>query len=164
MTEITQSFIANAEAAFANKQYSVALEWYQKALIEQPDDLYALSRAGAICIPLGKFKDALQYFGHAKELEPENGDVLFNYANACFFNHDYVAAFENYVAAEKAGCSEDVTPRLFYQLAMICSLRQDTKSALIYFKKCEEADRGDLIALNPDMISEKVRAMVHRII
>lgn len=147
----------NAEIAFVNKQYSAALEWYQKVLEITPDDLYVLSRAGAICVPLGKFEEAMLYFGRAKELNPENGDNAFNYGNACFFNKDNTNAFEQYVEAEKLGCSDDVKPRLYYQMALLCSIRQDIKSSLVYFKKCEESDKTGLISLNPDLISEKLK-------
>lgn len=156
MDEVKE-FLANADLAFSNQQYSTALEWYQKALEAAPDDLFALSRAGAICVALEKFQDALIYFGHAKTLAPDNGDNAFNYGNACFFNNDYVKAFEQYVEAEKLGCSEDVTPRLYYQMAMLCSIRRDVKSSLIYFRKCEESDKTGMISLNPDLISEKLK-------
>lgn len=149
--------LMNAEIAFANKQYGAALEWYQKVLECTPDDIYALSRAGAICVPLGKFEDAKTYFGRALKLDPDNGDNAFNYGNACFFNKDNVKAFELYVQAEKAGCSDDVKPRLYYQMALLCSMRQDIKSALIYFRKCEDSDKTGVISLNPDLISEKLK-------
>lgn len=155
--ETTKDFLLNAEIAFANKQYNEALVWFKKVLDEEPDNIYALSKAGAICVPLGLFEDALTYFGHAKDLDPNNGDNIFNYANACFFNKDNVTAFKEYVEAEKIGCSEDVTPRLYYQMALLCSMRQDIKSALIYFDKCEKIDREGIIALTPDFISEKVK-------
>lgn len=156
MDEVKE-FLANADLAFSNKQYSVALEWYQKALEVAPDDVYALSRAGAICVALEKFQDALIYFGRAKALDPDNGDNAFNYGNACFFNKDYAKAFEQYVEAEKLGCSEDVKPRLYYQMAMLCSIRRDVKSSLAYFRKCEESDKTGMTSLNPDLISEKLK-------
>jgi len=155
--ENKNEYLANAEIAFANKQYNESLSWFKKVLEEEPDNIYALSRAGAICVPLGLFEEALFYFGHAKELDPNNGDNVFNYANACFFNKDNVKAFSAYVEAEKLGCSDDVTPRLYYQMALLCSMRQDVKSALIYFDKCEKVDREGRIVLTSDFISERLK-------
>ena len=152
----------NAEIAFANKQYDSALQWYQKVLEATPDDVYVLSRAGALCVPLGKFREAMLYFGRAKELDPDNGDNAFNYGNACFFNKDYVKAFEQYVEAERIGCSDDVKPRLFYQMALLCSIRRDVNSALVYFQKCEESDASGMLSLNPDLISEKLKLYMIR--
>ena len=156
MDKVNESLL-NAEVAYSNRQYNEALGWYQKVLEQTPDDLYVLSRAGAICVPLGKFEEALKYFGHAKELDPKNGDNAFNYANACFFQKDHVGAFSAYVEAEELGCSEDVLPRLYYQMALLCSMRQDIRSAFVYFKKCEQADRGGMISLSPELISEKLK-------
>lgn len=155
--ENVKEYLANAETAFSNRRYNEALTWYKKVLEETPDDIYVLSRAGAICVPLGNFDEALTYFQRAKELDPQNGDNIFNYANACFFSRNNVAAFEGYVEAERVGCSEEITPRLYYQLALICSMRNDFESALVYFKKCEEADKAGNISLNPDLISEKLK-------
>ena len=146
-----------ADIAFTNKQYMEALTWYRKALAITPDNIYALSRAGAICVSMSRFEDARTFFAQAKKLDPENGDNAFNYGNACFFNKDNAKAFEQYVEAEKLGCSDDVKPRLYYQMALLCSMRQDIKSSLIYFQKCEESDKSGMIALNPDLISEKMK-------
>lgn len=155
--ETARESLMNADIAFSNKKYEEALAWYQKALAEKPNDTYALSRAGAICVSMGQFDSALKYFKQAKELDPQNGDNHFNYANACFFKRDSAGAFSAYVDAEKAGCSEDVTPRLYYQMAMLCSLRQDVKSALVYFQKCAESDSAGTLSLSPDFISEKLK-------
>ena len=152
-----KELLLNAEIAFSNKRFSEALEWYRKVLVETPNDVYVLSRAGAICVSLNLFEDALHFFEKAKDLDSENGDNYFNYANACFFKDDYSTAFSMYVEAEQKGCSDDVTPRLYYQMAMLCSMREDVKSSLAYFKKSEEADKGGMIALNPDLISEKIK-------
>ncbi len=146
-----------ADIAFENKQYRQALNWYRRALAEMPDDLHLLSRAGAISVTLGLYSDALLYFRHARELDPDNGDNAFHYGSACFFNKDYAGALSQYVQAEKLGCSEDVTPRLYYQMALLCSMRQDIRSSLIYFEKCEASDTTGLISLNPDLISEKLK-------
>lgn len=153
----TKEALMNAETAFSNRRFNEALSWYQKVLDDTPDDVYALSRAGAICVPLGKFEDALRYFKKAKDIDPENGDNYFNYANACFFNKSYQDAFLAYVEAERIGCSEDVTPRLYYQMALLCSIRNDTKSSLAYFAKCETVDKEGSITLSSEFISEKLK-------
>lgn len=155
--EAINEALMNAELAFTNKQFVEALHWYQEVLSDSPDDPYALSRAGAICIPLGRFDEALRYFERAKNLDPQIGDHLFNYANACFFHQDYAKAFTMYADAERTGCSDDVMPRLYFQMAVLCSIRQDIKSSLVYFKKCEAADRDGLVAFSPDVISEKIK-------
>ena len=155
--EEAKNCLLYADIAFSNKQYIEALAWYRKALEITPDNIYALSRAGALCVSMGRFEDALAFFGRAKTLDPDNGDNAFNYGNACFFNKDNVKAFEMYVEAEKVGCSDDVKPRLYYQMALLCSMRQDIKSALLYFRKCEESDKSGMISLNPDLISEKLK-------
>jgi len=155
--EDAKNCLVYADIAFANKQYMEALAWYRKALAITPENIYALSRAGAICVSIGRFEDALNFFSQAKKLDPDNGDNAFNYGNAWFFNKDYVKAFEQYVEAEKVGCSDDVKPRLYYQMALLCSMRQDIKSSLVYFRKCEESDKTGMISLNPDLISEKLK-------
>ena len=149
--------LMNADTAFENKQYPEALSWYKKALGLDENNLYALSRAGAICVPMGKFSEALEYFERARQLDPENGDNYFNCGSAWFFNKNNVKAFEMYVQAEKIGCSEDVTPQLYYQMAMLCSMRQDNQSALVYFRKCQDSDPTGALSLNPDLISEKLK-------
>lgn len=159
--DTAKEFLSNADIAFDNGQYEEALKWYRKALEVTPDDIYALSRAGAICVSLKKMDEALIHFGKAKELDPENGDNVFNYANACFYNNEVVKAFNLYAEAERIGCSEDVMPRLYYQMGLMCSLRQDAKAALIYLQKCEEADKDGHIALSSDMISEKIKLYMY---
>ena len=147
----------NAETAFANENYVLALEWFRKALEENPNDLQALSRAGTVCVPLDKFDESFEYFKRAMELDPENGDNAFNLGNAYFFHGDFGKALELYAIAEMKGCSEEATPRLYYQMAMLCSARQDVKSALTNLKKYEDTDKTGKVSLEPDVISEKIK-------
>ncbi len=151
---------AVAEHAFEEKNYSAALEWFQKALEENPEDLYLLSRIGTVCIALEQFQDAFGYFQKALALQPQNGDNAFNLGNAYFFHGDYGKALDYYAEAEMKGCSEEVRPKLYYQKALLCSLRQDVKSALLNFQKYEDADPSHMAALNPDLISEKLKLYI----
>lgn len=147
----------NAEAAFSNKNYALALEWFRKALEEKPDDLQALSRAGTVCVPLDRFDESFEYFQRVMKLNPENGDNAFNLGNAYFLHGDYGKALELYAEAEMKGCSEEAKPRLYYQMALLCSVRRDVKAALTNFQKYEDTDKSGMAAINPDVISEKIK-------
>lgn len=149
--------MTNAEVAFSNENYALALEWFRKALEEKPDDLQALSRAGTVCVPLDKYDESFEYFQKVMDLNPENGDNAFNLGNAYFFHGDYGKALELYAEAEMKGCSEEAKPKLYYQMALLCSIRQDVKSALVNFQKYENTDTTGTASLNPDVISEKIK-------
>lgn len=155
--EVFTEAMINAETAFSNGNYSLALEWFRKALNEEPENMEALSRAGAVCVPLNRFDESLEFFKKALELDPENGDNYFNLGNAYFFKGELAKALKYYAEAEVKGCSEEAQPRLYYQMAMLCSVNKDVKSALLNLKKYEEADKTGTAALNPDVISEKIK-------
>ena len=149
--------LGQAEIALNNGQYETALELYRKALNDDPENLLALSRAGAVCMMLEKYENALRYFHRAIEVDPDSGDNYFNLGNAYFFQEQYSKAFDCYVDAKERGCSEDITARLYYQMALLCSVRGDVKSALIYMRMCEDADASGTIAASPDLLSEKAK-------
>jgi len=158
--DTVKELLMNADIAFENRQLEEALKWYQLVLEKEPENVYALSRAGAICVGTNNSKQAIVYFTKAMELDPTNGDNAFNFANASFFNGDFAKALELYTKAANLGCSDDVTPRLYYQLALMCILRGDIKNALINFEKCERADKTGKLVLSPDFISEKMKAFM----
>lgn len=147
----------SADLAFSNDNYEEALKWYNKALEENPNDEPALSRAGAALVSLGRFQESFPYFEKSCSLAPDNGDAVFNMANAYFFSGDVSKALEYYTKAETMKCSDDVAARIYYQMALMCSIRQDYKSALINYQKYEDADKTGKAALNPEILSEKIQ-------
>lgn len=155
--EIYKEAIASGDIAFGNDNYEGALKWYNKALEQQPNDEYALARAGTSLVTLGRFDEAFPYFQKNVENNPESGDNLFNLANAYFFAGDIAKALEYYAAAEAKPCSDDVKARIYYQMAMMCSIKQDYKAALINYQKYEDADKTGAASLDPEIISEKVQ-------
>ncbi len=158
--EAYKEAVANADIAFANGKYENAVSWYDKALGEVPDDEYCLSKAGTSLVSLSRFDEAFGYFQRAVEADPQNGDNVFNLANAYFFAGDIPKAMENYTAAELLECSDDVKARIYYQLALMCSMRQDYTSALVNYQKYEDADKTGQAALDPDVISERVNIYI----
>lgn len=154
--EAYKEAIGYADMAFANGKYDVAVQWYDNALKEAPDDEYALSKAGAALVSQSKFEEAFGYFQRAVDASPENGDNVFNMANAYFFSGDIPKAMEFYSKAQMMKCSEDVEARIYYQLALMCSIKRDYEAALINYQKYEDADKTGQAALDTDIISERV--------
>ena len=149
--------IANADIAFSNENYEGAVKWYSKALQSAPKDVYALSRAGAALVAVGKFKQAYPYFQKAIDAEPQNGDNLFNMANAYFFEGNVNKAMEYYTLASVKPCSQDVKARIFYQLALMCTIKQNYKAALVNYQKYEDMDKTGAAAMDVDIITEKLQ-------
>ena len=158
--EAYKEAVANADIAFANGNYENAVSWYDKALAEAPDDEYCLSKAGTSLVSMSRFDEAFGYFKRAVDSDPENGDNVFNLANAYFFSGDIPKAMENYTAAEMLECSDDVKARIYYQMALMCSLKQDYQSALINYQKYEDADKTGQASLDTDLISERVNIYI----
>ena len=158
--EAYKDAVANADMAFANGKYQNAVSWYDKALKEAPDDEYCLSKAGTALVSMSRFEEAFVYFQRAVDADPKNGDNVFNLANAYFFSGDIPKAIEYYTAAELLECSDDVAARIYYQLALMCSIKRDYKAALINYQKYEDADKTGQAALDTDLISERVNIYI----
>lgn len=157
LDEPLEEYLQNANIAFENGRYEVALRWYQRVLAQDASNLEALSRAGMICTALERYNQALPYFETARQVDPTNGDNSFNLANAYFFCEDYAKAFELYLQAEELGCSEDVLPRLYFQLGALNVVHGNFKAALVYYQRAEEADPSGMMAMNAELIVERMK-------
>lgn len=158
--EAYKEAVANADMAFANGKFENAVSWYDKALKEAPNDEYSLSKAGTSLVSMSRFDEAFGYFQRAVDADPENGDNVFNLANAYFFAGDIPKAMQLYTDAEMLKCSDDVAARIYYQMALMCSIKQDYQSALINYQKYEDADKTGQAALDTDLISERVNIYI----
>ncbi|MBR6102523.1 MAG: hypothetical protein IKP95_08855 [Ruminococcus sp.] len=158
--EIYKEAIASADMAFNNDNYEGAVKWYDKALEQAPTDEYALSKAGAALISLSRFDEAFSYFQRALDANPDNGDNVFNMANAYFFSGDIPKAMEYYSQAETKKCSDDVAARIYYQMALMCTINQDYQAALVNYQKYEDADKTGTAALDKELLSEKVQLYI----
>jgi len=156
MDEI-RDYRSNGDIALRNKQYEEALKWYALVLRQVPNDVYCLTKSGAIYSGLGRHEESVAFFERAYYAAPENGNNIYNYANACLIGKDYANGLRLLTEAESKGVSEEVLPKLYLQLAMICCMRSDAKSAYVYFDKCEKADKTGLLTLSPEVIAEKLK-------
>lgn len=154
-TEMFEEYLSNSKIAFNNKQFNEALTWIQKALNENSEDVSANSQAGIICVVLKDFVNAKKYFQKAVDLNPENGDNLFNLGNAYFFNDEYNKALNYYSMADSVGCSDEAKSKLYHQMAIICSVTNNPQSALINYQKYEDCSGSN--GTDADTIAEKTK-------
>lgn len=159
--EVYNEFMANGETAFANENYDVSMSMFSRALEEAPNDVYALSRAGAAAVACGKFEEAFGFFRRATDNDPENGDNLFNMGNAYFFLGNIASAMEYYTLASQKKCSDDVKARICYQIAELCLLKEDYHAALVNFQKYEDLSPVEDTALDSDILADKVNIYLH---
>lgn len=158
--EVYKEAVSNADMSFNNENYENAVLWFDKALAEAPTDEYALSKAGAALVASGRFEEAFGYFERAVAADPDNGDNYFNLANAYFFSGDIGKAMEYYTEADARVCSDDVKARIYYQLALMCSIKEDYKAALVNYQKYEDADKTGQAALDTDILADKVEICI----
>ena len=157
MNTIVGELLNDAELAVKNGRYEEALELLEEGIQQEPQNVQLLSRAGAICVALEQFEKSLDYFQRAKDLNPEDGDALFNLGNAFFFCGNFAKAFACFVEADRRECSAEVAVQLNYQLMVMCTVRNDLTSALIYMQRVEDEDATGTVALNPEFISKKLQ-------
>ncbi|MDP7040226.1 MAG: hypothetical protein QGI45_13785 [Myxococcota bacterium] len=76
--------LGKLEQAIAN--HVNALEWFEKALEQQRDNLELIREASYSAMVLGRGERAEQLCRHAVDLEPNNQDLMANYALALLLN------------------------------------------------------------------------------
>ena len=156
-SEVYQEAVAAGETAFASGDYKTALEYFRQAMQAAPNDVYALSRAGASAVAVNEYDEAKACFQKALDLEPENGDNAFNMGNVYFFRADLNHAVEQYARAEILGCSKPVKARLYYQLSLINMIQGNFESAIKNFEKFENSDDSKRALSEPKVIMEKLK-------
>jgi tetratricopeptide (TPR) repeat protein len=65
------------------KDFSQALDFYDRALTLKPDSLPALQQAAGIAEDRGELERSLSYWMRAKKIEPNNPEILFGFGRVC---------------------------------------------------------------------------------
>ncbi len=161
MAEILyEELVASAEAAFANKQYAAALDYYKRALELDTDNVEILTKVGELSIVYKRYEDAHDCFMHVLELDPENGDGYYNMGNLYFWKQMYSESLDMFTKAESLSCSGDTIKKIYFLKGMLCKARGDMESALVYLEKYEKAYEGNVKAIDPRVLHHKVELYV----
>ncbi len=96
----TRSMKTGTEA-YWNQDYDAAVESFQQATFDKPDNPIALHNLGTALYKKGRYKDATAAFQRAllKENTPNKAAVYYNLGNAQFQLRDLTAAIESYKAS-----------------------------------------------------------------
>ena len=84
--------------AYRNQDYDAAVEAFQQATFEKPDDPIALHNLGTALYKIGRYKDAAAAFQRSilKGNIPNKAAAHYNLGNAQFQLRDFTAAIESY--------------------------------------------------------------------
>lgn len=128
--------IGNAEAA---------REKFSQAIDIDPMFMNSYKNMGSLYLLTGDYKDAKNFFKKALLIE-KDGEVYFQYGNACFMNDEPHEGLEYYNMALSAGFDSD---EMFFFMGMAYQHMNDEKMALRYVQKA--------IAKNPSRPDYKVK-------
>ncbi len=135
--EAVKELLTNAEVAFTNGQYDVALDLCEQAIAKDPSNTDAYTGAGKACLVLDRLQDAEGFLEKAVENDETNGVKYFDLGNIKFGVEKFSESLANYAKAEQYGCADITMQKLYYQIGMINYMMGDIKSALLNFDKCD---------------------------
>ncbi|MDP6157015.1 MAG: tetratricopeptide repeat protein [Candidatus Thermoplasmatota archaeon] len=94
-----KKYLNLAKQAEKNEEYKDALDYYDKALHIDRNDLEIWTLKGKLCTSVDQFSNAINCFDQALNLDPENFDAVFHKARALERNGDLDEALQQYSRA-----------------------------------------------------------------
>ncbi len=87
-----ENLLAAARGFESKKEWLAAREQYEKYLSKNPKSANACHRLGIVCSHLGDTVAATRYFTQARQIEPNNSEVLNDFGYALYQRGQYGAA------------------------------------------------------------------------
>ena len=134
INEITlQAKDLNQQGVILTKAGSVdaAIEKFNKALELDPMLVDTYKNFGDLYLHIGRYTEAKNYYKKALLIE-KNGEIYFQFGNACFLNDEPHEGLENYNLALSAGYDSD---EMFFFMGLAYEHLNDDKMALRYVQK-----------------------------
>jgi tetratricopeptide (TPR) repeat protein len=93
--ELDRDFLLEeGNAAYDQGNYTVAMQYYDKALIIDPNFVEALSNKGLALDNLGRSEEAIQYYDKALVIDPDFVDALNNKGDLYYYQGNYTEALQ----------------------------------------------------------------------
>ena len=119
--------------------FGKAVVEFETVLVEDPENVSAMSNLGVVYYNLGRLDDAIAQYQEAIELAPEDADIHSNLAAAHVQKGELDKALEEYQTAV------DLNPALaeaYYGLGVVHRQKDMTEEAIRAFERFQELDAG----------------------
>lgn len=114
-----------------NGNIDAAIEKFNKAINLEPMVMESYKNLGDLYLHIDKYEEAKNYYKKALLIE-KNGEVYFQFGNACFMNDEPHEGLEYYNMALSAGYDSD---EMLFFMGMAYEHMNDDKMALRYIQK-----------------------------
>ncbi len=151
MKESAKEYQIQGRTMMGLKKYSIAKEYFLKALKEEPHNelYYDLGNATA---SMGEYNEAINAFQEILKTDPNNGEILFCVGNAYLLKGDIKRTIEYYNQAEECGCRETM---LYVNMAKTYSGLGDSQMVVRNYTKAI-----DNAPMQSQLYIEKAKALI----
>ncbi len=128
-----------------------AKEKFDKAIDSDPMEISSYRNYGELFLRTGEYQEAKNFFKKALLIE-KDGEVYFQYGNACFMNDEPHEGLENYNLAMSAGFDSD---EMFFFMGLAYEHMNDDQMALRYIQKAMQKNPS-----RPDYKVKKINVLL----
>lgn len=139
-----KDLIANSHFAFLNQENQTALDLARQAIKLEPKNPNAHKCAANACMSLERYDEAIAYYRHAVQYDPNNGNRYYDLGYALATSEKLSDAMKNFAKAEELKCTPENTVQLYNILGIICFDIGRYDDALINLRKAEQLIGVDL--------------------
>lgn len=123
--------------AFINGQFQEAFTLAKEAIKLDENCADAYQCAANVCMSLGRYEDAIEYYQKAVNCDPNNGNRFFSLGYAQASVNKIAEAMQNFAKADELGLNEDAAGQMYHILGIVNQEFGKLDDALINLKKSE---------------------------
>ena len=135
-SQLAPKIIPNTDAALTEPMtMSESIEQLEDYLIENPNDFQALKMLGLAQVGIGKIDDSIESFESAFELNPNDIDLLLQYASAIAAKQDGMFYGKSKTLIETALSLDPQSIQVLYFAGIVSAHQSDLDEAIGYWQK-----------------------------
>ena len=145
-----KEIILKGNEQFYKQQYEEAIEYFDKALMINPDDALALYNKGAALYYLGNYEEAIEYFDKSLMINPDYLYALNNKGAALYYLGNYEEAIEYY---DKALSINPSDATVLYNKGDSLDALGNYEEAIEYYDKALSINPSDATVLDSKQLA-----------